>query len=42
MTMSVTKTIAIARSAEDGYDFIANPETMPQWAIHNVQSIKHP
>jgi hypothetical protein len=40
MTMFVTKTIPIARSAEDGYDFIANPETMPQWAIHNVKGIR--
>ncbi len=39
MTLSVTTTVTIARSAEDGYDFIANPEAMQQWAIHNVKRI---
>jgi hypothetical protein len=40
MTTSATKTIQIARSAADTYDFIADPTTMPQWAVHNVKSIR--
>ena len=40
VTASVTKSVQIARSAAEGYDFIANPETMPQWAIHNVKAIR--
>lgn len=40
MTMSVTKTVQIARSAAESYDFIGDPATMPQWAIHNVKAIR--
>ena len=40
MTMTVTKTVQIGRPATDSYAFIADPETMPQWAIHNVQGIR--
>jgi hypothetical protein len=40
MTLSVTKTIQIARPAADVFDFLADPATMPSWAIHNVKSIR--
>ena len=40
MSITVTKTIPIGRSAIEGFDFIADPQTMPQWAIHNVKSIR--
>jgi ketosteroid isomerase-like protein len=40
MTVSMTKTIAIARSAGESFDFIADPRTMPEWAIHNVTAIR--
>lgn len=40
MTISVTKTVQIARPAAQSYDFAADPATMPQWAIHNVKSIR--
>ena len=40
MTMSATKTVQIERPATESYAFIANPETMPQWAIHNVKAIR--
>lgn len=40
MTHTVTKTIQISRSAVEGFDFIADPRTMPQWAIHNVKAIR--
>lgn len=40
MTMSATKTIQIERSAAESYAFVANPATMPQWAIHNVKAIR--
>ena len=40
MRMTVTKTIQIGRTAAESFDFIADPETMPQWAIHNVQAIR--
>jgi ketosteroid isomerase-like protein len=40
MTTIVTKTVQIGRPVADSYDFIADPETMPQWAIHNVKAIR--
>ena len=40
MTVTVTKTIQIGRSAGERFDFIADPETMPQWAVHNVKAIR--
>jgi hypothetical protein len=40
VTISATKTIQIARSAAECYDFIADVSTMPQWAIHNVKAIR--
>lgn len=40
MIMSVTKTIQIERPAAESHAFIANPATMPQWAIHNVRAIR--
>ena len=36
--MFVTKTVLIGRSG--WLEYIANPETMPQWAIHNMNSIR--
>jgi len=40
MTMSITKTVQIERPVAESYAFIAAPETMPQWAIHNVKAIR--
>ena len=40
MTISATKTIQIAQSAAESWDFIADANTMPQWAIHNVKAIR--
>lgn len=40
MPITATKTIPIGRSAAESFDFIADPLTMPQWAIHNVKSIR--
>jgi len=40
MPHSVTKYIQIERPAADAYAFLAEPATMPRWAIHNVKSIK--
>ena len=40
MTISATKTIQIARSAAECYEFIGDPGTMPEWAIHNVRAIR--
>ncbi len=40
MSIAATKTIQIGRPAADSYDFIADPETMPRWAIHNVKGIR--
>ncbi len=40
MSMTATKTIQIRRSAGESFDFIADPQTMPQWAIHNVKAIR--
>jgi hypothetical protein len=40
MTTSITKTIQIERPAGESYAFIAAPETMPRWAIHNVKAIR--
>lgn len=40
MPTTVTKTIQIGRSAREGFEFIADPRTMPQWAIHNVKAIR--
>jgi uncharacterized protein YndB with AHSA1/START domain len=35
----VTLSVQIARPVAEPYRFIADPTTMPQWAIHNVKSI---
>lgn len=40
MTLAVTKTIQIQRSVADTYAFVADPATMPLWAIHNVKAIR--
>ncbi len=40
MSITVTKTIQISRPACDSFGFIADPATMPQWAIHNVKAIR--
>ncbi|HUZ96076.1 MAG TPA: hypothetical protein VMU57_14310 [Edaphobacter sp.] len=39
-TNSVTLTVQIACPAAEAYQFIADPVTMPQWAIHNVKAIR--
>jgi hypothetical protein len=38
--MFVTKTVQIERLAAESHAFITAPETMPQWAIHNVKAIR--
>ncbi|HEX4227638.1 MAG TPA: hypothetical protein VHZ07_03140 [Bryobacteraceae bacterium] len=38
--MSVTKSVEIGRPAAESYDFIADPGSMPRWAIHNVKTIR--
>jgi hypothetical protein len=40
MPVSVTKYVQIERPVADAYTFLADPATMPKWAIHNVTSIK--
>jgi hypothetical protein len=40
MPVSVTKYVQIERPVIDAYTFLADPATMPKWAIHNVKSIK--
>jgi hypothetical protein len=40
MPVSVTKYVQIERPVDDAYTFLADPTTMPKWAIHNVKSIK--
>lgn len=40
MPVSATKTIQIGRSAAESFRFVADPATMPQWAIHNVTAIR--
>ena len=40
MLVSVTKYVQIERPVDDAYAFLADPATMPRWAIHNVNSIK--
>ena len=40
MPVSVTKYVQIERPVADAYTFLADPATMPKWAIHNVKSIK--
>jgi hypothetical protein len=39
-TTSVTLSVRIACPAEEAYRFIADPATMPQWAIQNVKAIR--
>lgn len=39
-TASVTLSVQIACSATEAFRFIADPETMPQSAIHNVKAIR--
>ena len=39
-TNSATLSVKNVRSAAEAYGFIADPATMPQWAIHNVKSIR--
>jgi ketosteroid isomerase-like protein len=38
--ITATKSVQIGRPVGDSYDFIADPATMPQWAIHNVKAIR--
>ena len=40
MPVSVTKYVQIERPVADAFAFLADPATMPKWAIHNVKSIK--
>jgi hypothetical protein len=40
MPVSVTKYVQIERPVADAYTFLADPATMPKWAIHNVKAIK--
>jgi hypothetical protein len=41
MTMaSVTLSVQLSCAAAEAYHFIADPATMPQWAIHNVKAIR--
>jgi len=40
MTDSATKFIQINRPIADAYGFIAEPNNMPRWAIHNVKAIR--
>ena len=40
MTTTTTLTVQIARTWRDVYRFVADPATMPQWAIHNVRAIR--
>ena len=40
MPVSVTKYVQIERPVAEAYAFLADPATMPKWAIHNVKSIK--
>ncbi len=37
MPVSVTKYVQIERPVADAYTFLADPATMPKWAIHNVR-----
>jgi len=37
--ISTTRSIEIRKPAETAYAFLADPSTMPRWAIHNVRSI---
>ena len=39
-TTSATLSISIARPQAQAYRFIADPTTMPRWAVHNVKSIR--
>lgn len=39
-TVSVTLSVQIACLAAEAYRFVADPATMPQWAIHNVKAIR--
>jgi hypothetical protein len=40
MTTVVTLTVQISRPWQEVFEFVADPATMPQWAIHNVRSIR--
>lgn len=40
MTLSITKHVQIGRPARDTFAFVADPATMPRWAIHNVSAIR--
>jgi hypothetical protein len=40
MTISVTKYIQMERPVAVAYEFLAEPMTMPRWAIHNVKSMR--
>jgi hypothetical protein len=39
-TVSATLSVQIACPAAEAYGFVADPATMPHWAIHNVKGIR--
>jgi hypothetical protein len=39
-TISVTLSVQFACAPSEAYRFIADPSTMPRWAIHNVKAIR--
>ncbi len=39
-TASATLSVQIGCPAAEAYRFVADPTTMPRWAIHNVKSIR--
>jgi Polyketide cyclase / dehydrase and lipid transport len=39
-TISVTLSVQIPCPAAEAFRFIADPASMPQWAVHNVKSIR--
>lgn len=40
MLTTVTKTVQIRCATEKAFQFLADPSNMPQWAIHNLKSIR--
>ena len=40
MTAPVTLSVQFVRPWQNVFRFVADPSTMPQWAIHNVRSIR--
>ena len=40
MTVPVTKTVFVKCPAKKLFDFLANAENWPRWAVHNVQAVR--